>query len=229
MRIAVTLLVLLAVRAGADWVNELRLTLANYALSKAADPPTGFLCDTIGKKHNSCHCWNDKGEPEHHQTDDDCHMPAKCLMYSYKTDGNFHFSNISTNASVHNLLSSWGVPTGMYKEFDAAALVESADFAAFHLDINDHKAHFDAHVGTLRKWQGTIFLGYLFGKCDGDMVQPYKRTVKTGDCHGTNRGQKERGYTDKEVAMINEGLQAYAYKAAAKRVPPRALLAGEAL
>lgn len=213
---AMALLALLVVNACADWVNELRLTLANYALTRAVNPPNGFLCDTIGKKHDSCHCWNDKGEPEHHQTDDDCHMPPQCLMYSSKTDGNFHFSNISANASAHSLLNSWSVPADMYKQFDAAALVESADFAAFHLDINDHKARFDAHVGTLRKWQGTLFIGYLFGKCDGDMVQPYKRTVHAGDCHGTTRGQKKRGYTNEEVAMINAGLQAYAYKEAAK-------------
>ena len=44
-----------------DWVNEMRLTLANYALAKAANPPVGFVCSVVGTKHNSCHCWNMKG------------------------------------------------------------------------------------------------------------------------------------------------------------------------
>ena len=38
--------------------------------------------------------------------------------------------------------------------------------------------------------------------------------------HGTTRGQKERGYTNAEIAMINDGLQAYAHKEAAKEAQP---------
>lgn len=66
-----------------------------------------------------------------------------------------------------------------------------------------------------------LSFGYVEGKADGDMVQPYVRHVKPGDCHGTTRGMKERGYTDDEVARINQGLQSYAYKEAAKKVPTR--------
>ena len=36
--------------AQSDWVNEMRLTLANYALRKAINPPPGFLCTVEGKK-----------------------------------------------------------------------------------------------------------------------------------------------------------------------------------
>ena len=63
-----------------DWVQLLELTLANYALSRATSPPDGFKCSVVGKKHNSCHCWTDKGKPEKEQTDEDCHMPPQCLM-----------------------------------------------------------------------------------------------------------------------------------------------------
>jgi len=198
-------------------VNELKLTLENYALSRAASEPDGFKCATHGDKANSCHCWNDKGHPAKEQTDNDCHMPPQCLMYDNKDDGDFHFVNISASADLHQQLNAWNVPSHMYHAFDAAALVESATFVAFNLDVNDHKAHFDAHVGTLRKWQGSLYLGYVYGTCDGDMVQPFTRHVHQGDCHGTSRGMKERGYTDEEIARIDTGLQAYAYRTAAKK------------
>eukprot|EP00746_Dinoflagellata_sp_MGD_P003574 gnl/MRDRNA2_/MRDRNA2_106928_c0_seq1.p1 gnl/MRDRNA2_/MRDRNA2_106928_c0~~gnl/MRDRNA2_/MRDRNA2_106928_c0_seq1.p1 ORF type:complete len:235 (+),score=45.19 gnl/MRDRNA2_/MRDRNA2_106928_c0_seq1:41-745(+) len=207
--------------AQADWVNELKLTLANFALEKATSEPVGFLCATIGNKHDGCHCWNSKGEPSG-QTEKDCHMPPQCLMYSYKNTGAFNFTNISASANLHQQLAAWGVPSEMYKAYDAAALVESADFQTFNFEVNDHKAHFDAHIGTLRKWQGSVYLGYVFGTCDGDMVQPMVRShaVPAGDCHGTTRGMKKRGYTTEEVTEINEGLQAYAFRAVAKRVQP---------
>lgn len=213
-------MLVLLVGAEADWVNELRLTLANYALRKAVNPPDGFKCTVKGKHPNGCHCWSPSGSPAERQTDDDCHMPPQCLMYSATTSGNFSFTNISLQANLHEQLAAWNVPAKMYQSFDAAAAVESANFAAFDLDVNDHKAHYSANVGTLRKWQGSLYLGYVSGRCDGEMVQPYKRTVRPGDCHGTNRGQKERGYTNAEIAMINDGLQAYAYKEAAKEAQP---------
>jgi len=111
----------------------------------------------------------------------------------------------------------WGVPSDMLKMFQDAAAFESADFSTFNLDVNDHHAHFSAHIGALRKYQGRIYLGHVYGQCDGDMVQPYVRHVKPGDCHGTTRDMKKRGYTDDEIATIDKGLKSYAYKEAAKR------------
>ena len=175
-------LVALLPAARGDWVNELKLTLQNYALSRATSEPDGFKCDTVGKKHNCCHCWNPNGKPAKEQTDDDCHMPPQCLMYDEKSDGAFNFTN-TTMADLHSTLGKWGVPQEMYKAFDLAAAVESAIFAVFHLDINDHKAHFDAHVGTLRKTKGVVYVGYVAGTIDGDMVQPFKRSGgEHGDC-----------------------------------------------
>jgi len=50
---------------------------------------------------------------------------------------------------------------------------------------------------------------------DGDLVQPYKRTVRAGDCHGTQRGQKKRGYKSDEIDKIRGGLASAAFKKAA--------------
>ena len=41
-------LLLTTLSVQSDWINEMRLTLANYALRKAINPPPGFLCTVIG-------------------------------------------------------------------------------------------------------------------------------------------------------------------------------------
>ena len=226
MRRSLALLAVLLATAHGDWVNELKLTLQNYALSRATSEPDGFKCDTVGKKHSSCHCWNDKGKAAHDQTDDDCRasagvdpptsgwvahpccppclltlsptpaahlaysprgpwarcsadMPAECLMYDDKSTGQFNFTNVTDrNNHLLHYLRAWNVPTKMHEAYELAEKVESSTFAVFHLDVNDHKAHFDAHVGTLRKQHGIIYIGYLAASTDGDMVQPMRRTDK---------------------------------------------------
>ena len=113
----------------------------------------------------------------------------------------------------------------------SAALVESATFASFHLDIKNDKGHFDAHVGTLRNCQGSFYVGYTAGSADGDLVRPLERHQKAIDAvGGADPGtvicqffdMKKRGYTDKEIILIQNGLQAYAYKKAASMVPQAA-------
>lgn len=218
----------------ADWVNELRLTLANYALSKATNPPNGFVCSVIGKKHDSCHCWNEKGKPASGQTDEDCHMPPQCLAYEEpKSTGAFKWTELDSIDKLQDTLSSWGVPTDMFSTFHAAALVESANFAAFQLTVKTgDKGIVDAHVGTARKYNNTYQLGWVHGNAVADLVQPYvrdKHEVPPGDCHGTKRGMKKRGYTNDELAMINDGLIAYAFKEAAKEAQPSVMTEREFL
>lgn len=210
-----------------DWVKLLELTLANYVLSRAVDPPEDFKCATDGSDHDSCKCWSDHGNPLDGQV---CHEPKECLMYKDPDlTGYFNFTKLPNSTSaLHDQLGKWSVPSDMYKAFDAAGLVQSADFDSFHLDIKDGKGHYDAHVGTLRNYQGSFYVGYVAGSADGDMVQPYSRHEKA-QADGVVDApavvfckffdMKKRGYTDEEVAKINDGLQSYAYKKAANMVP----------
>ena len=101
----------------------------------------------------------------------------------------------------------------------------AATFDTFHLDVKDSKAHFDAHVGTLRNYQGSFYFGYAAGSADGDMIQPYSRhniVENTFDpsvvvCQFFK--MEKRGFTTDEIEEINDGLQAYSYRQAAKMVP----------
>eukprot|EP00939_MAST-03C_sp_MAST-3C-sp1_P003022 g3022.t1 len=223
-RLVFFLLAILWTVAKGDWVNEMRLTLANYALSKAAYTPDGFVCAQKGTKHDSCHCWNEKGHPASSQTDDDCHMPPQCLAYSVTNDGGFNFTSLADPKDLDHVLGSWGVPSEMYSAFEAASLVESATFGAFEFSVKTgDKGSVQAFVGTCRKFNGTVQVGWTFGNSEGNLVQPYKRDtheVPAGDCHGTTRGMKKRGYTTDEITFLNDALLSYAFKKAATKAQP---------
>lgn len=158
-------------------------------------------------------------------------MPKHCWMYSAETTGYFNYTQLPNNNTtpLHQSLKIWGVPSDMYAAFDAAALLESADFKSFNLEVKDKKGHFDAHVGSLRNYQGQFYVGYIAGSADGELVQPYERHKKrrldaVGDpetviCPFFN--MVKRGYSDKEIILIQDGLQSYAYKKAANMVPTR--------
>ena len=203
-----------------DSRSSLAVGLANYALSKAVDEPSDFECEKKGDKENSCHCWNEEGKAE--DDSEFCNEPKKCLVYSTESNGDFKFDNVTADG-LHAKLDSWNVPSDMYSAFDAAVLLDSADFKTFDLAIGDHKASYRANVGSARKWQGSVYLGYVFGSADGDMVQPKKRNhdeCPPGSCHGTSTGMHDRGYTDDEVEKIDKGLGAIAFKKAATLAQP---------
>ena len=107
----------------------------------------------------------------------------------------------------------------MFKTYAAAALVESSIFQAFQFTLEaggDGKV--EANVGTARKFNGTVQLGWASGRATGDLVQPYTNHVH--NCHGTSRDMKKRGYTNDELKDIVAGLTAYAFKDAAKEAYP---------
>lgn len=135
-----------------------------------------------------------------------------------KLTGAFHFvPNPINQSSLDATLGQWGVPSSFNQEFNVAALTSSADFKTFDFTLNGTQAHFEAHVGSLRKDPASnlLYLGYTFGTTDASLIEPMRRTVKQGDCHGTDRGQISRGFTSIEVAEIDLGLEAYAFKKAA--------------
>lgn len=204
-----------------EWVKELKLALANYALSKATNVPDPFECVSRGVKPQGCHCWNDKGEA----TEDgkDCDMPQSCLVYDTKDDGDFQFSSVTNISGLVTKLSAWKVPADMVTAFRAASATTSADFKTFDytVDASQSQATFQAHVGTLRADpNGTMFIGYVYGFTTGDLVTPMIRHVKPGDCHGTTRGMAPRGFTSIEIGVLNLGLSAYAFKKAATIAAP---------
>lgn len=203
-----------------DWTQLARLSLANYALSKAAGAPTDVFCATRGTKENGCHCWNAQGNPT--TNGGDCNSPITCLIYTTQDDGNLYVAKLNTSDEVNKTLSSWSVPPDMVTGFDLALLTENATFTTFDFVLNPATAHYEAHVGTARLHQGQRFIGYTYGKSDGDLVQPYIRTVKAGDCHGTMRGQHPRGYRTDELNRIREGLGSTAFKTAASKAAPTA-------
>lgn len=88
---------------------------------------------------------------------------------------------------------------------------------------------FEAHVGSLRNYNGTIYLGYIYGTAKGQLVQPYKRTASPGHCnkvavHGgfypPGYGVHKRGFNGDDLMNINQGLSAYAFEKAAKLASP---------
>ena len=202
-----------------SWVPLLKLSLQNYALAKADSVPTGFVCTKVGKKHKSCSCWGTVGKPRQHSND--CDSPNGCLMYSDPSEGgSFQFADHPiTDDKLVATLNSWAVPGELQKEFQMAALTSSADFKTFDFKVAGHTGKFTAHVGSLRKdpTSNLLYLGYTFGTVTGKLITPEVRHVKHGDCHGTDRDQKERGFTSEEIAKINAGLQAYAFKTAASK------------
>jgi len=210
-------LVFVAVSLGAaddpDWIQLARLSMSNYALVKAEGSPPDVFCSKKGSKPNGCHCWNDKGKAT--SDGDDCSSPTGCLIYDTKDNGSIHFMNLSSGEDLQKTLTQWAVPSGMVKLFEVALLTENATFTTFAFTVNPKTAHYEAHVGTARLHQGQRFLGYVYGIADGDLVQPYKRSVRAGDCHGTMRGQKPRGYTSDEIDKLRGGLASAAFKKAA--------------
>lgn len=206
-----------------DWVQVLKLTLANFALSHASTEPDGFKCATKGSDHDNCKCWSKHGDPLDGEV---CHEPKNCLMYSDDETGYFNFTQVpNTTKALQQTLALWGVPSEMNQAFSAAALVQSATFATFHFDVKPepkkNKAHFDAHVGTLRNWQGSYYVGYVAGSADGDMVQPLERHNIVGNTFDPSVvvcaffKMVKRGYRTDEIKDINSGLQSYAYRKAA--------------
>ena len=192
---------------------------ANYALSKATSEPNGFKCTSKGKKNGCCHCWNKRGDP--HDWEDDCHSPKQCLAYDIKNAGTFKFGALKAGKSIPDQLKAWKVPTQMYTTFEAAALVESSIFQAFKFTVEaGENGLVEANVGTARKFNGTVQLGYAYGKATADLVQPYAGGPVGADCHGTSRGMHKRGYTNDELTMIVEGLTAYAFKQSAHEAYP---------
>lgn len=207
-----------------DWVQLARLNLANYALTKAGGAPSDVFCSKKGKKEAGCHCWNEAGKPE---TDgDDCNSPTGCLVYSTKSDGNLSYAKLNASDDLSKTLSGWSVPSDMVKAFELALLTENATFTTFDFTLNPGNAKYEAHVGTARLHEAQRFLGYTFGKSDGDLVQPKIRTSKVpaGDCHGTTRGMKDRGYTDDELDAIRKTLASTAFKKAASQAQPGGLV-----
>ncbi len=219
-----------------DWVKVLKLSLANLALSRANTKPEGFKCSSKGTDNKNCNCWNDHGDPQ--EWKDLCHEPKECLMYNEDDSGYFNFTQLPEgNDTLHQTLSEWGVPEDMVKDFDAAALVQSADFSSFHFEVKEgDKGHFDAHVGSLRNYNGSIYVGYVSGTTDGDLVQIYERHQKVNKrqqkaldwVDGVGNASvvvcqffdmKKKGYSDEQIAELNNGLQAYAYTKAADMVP----------
>lgn len=138
-------------------------------------------------------------------------------MYDASQDGAFHFDN-KTQAEFDTALTAWSVPDKLKQQFDAAALTSSADFKTFDLTVNGTVGSFEAHVGSVRKDPNTnlIYFGYVWGSAAGHLITPMVRTdVHTGDCHGTQRGMSPRGFNAGEIALINQGMQAYAFTKAA--------------
>lgn len=206
------------VAADDDWTQVARLELANYALSRAAGAPPDIFCATRGTKEGGCHCWNDQCNPM--TNGNDCNEPVTCLIYSTQDDGNLLYAKLNASQDVHQTLSNWSVPAEMVQSFDLALLTENATFTTFDFTVNSATSHFEAHVGTARLYQEERFLGYTYGKSDADLVQPYCRTVKAGDCHGTQRGQHPRGYRTDEITRIEAGVASTAFKTAASKAAP---------
>ena len=109
----------------------------------------------------------------------------------------------------------------MFDRFGSYASPTAPTYTQARANVHGYdQAHFEAHIGSLRKDPASnlLYLGYTFGTTDAQLIQPYKRTVKGGDCHGTTRGQIARGFTNLEVAKIDQGLEAYAFKKAAANI-----------
>ena len=63
----------------------------------------------------------------------------------------------------------------MYSAFKAAAMLDSATFAAFDLLVKGDEASLASHIGTCRKYNNSVQLGYTYGSALGDLVIPYRR------------------------------------------------------
>lgn len=205
-----------------DWTELARLTLANYALTKADGAPPNVFCSKKGHKAKSCHCWNFKGNPEDDGDGHDCDVPTGCLVYSTKNDGNLSYAKLNSSDDIHTILSDWSVPPNMTKSFDLALLTENATFTTFDFTLNPGAANYEAHVGTARLYQGERFIGYTYGKSKAELIEPEIRTAKTGDCHGQNG--KKRGFNEDELNKIREALASAAFKTAAKKAQPVVVL-----
>ena len=224
--------IVLPVRA--DWTDELRMTLANYAYYKTATLPRDFLCTYKGNLAQGCNCWNSKGDKNSAQDKGGCDQPPKCMAYDVSHDGTFRSGVLRKAKDVDGALKAWGVPKAMHGDFQAAVLFDSSTFVAFSTELVDSTGRVEAHVGSARRDpSGKIFLGWVYGKANANLIEPRKRVVGSGDCEhrciqkiwsksGTSTikynpecGTKKRGFRSEELAAINEALFAYAFAEAA--------------
>ncbi len=218
--------------ARADWTDGLRYTLANYAYSKAASPPRDFVCTYKGNIAEGCGCWNDKGNKNSGQNEGKCDQPPACLAYDVSHSGGFRSSVLKSAKQLDDVLKAWKVPKGMHDDFRSAVLFDSSTFVAFSLELTeDQTGRVEAHVGAARRdTSGKIFVGWVYGKAEGNLIQPRKRYVGPGDCdrrceYTVGRGHqkvivpdcgtKKRGWRKSETVAINTGLTAYAFAEAA--------------
>lgn len=196
-----------------DWIQLARLTLANYALTKADGAPPDVVCSKKGSKPKSCHCWSFNGKPG--QEDNYCDSPTGCLIYSTKDDGNLSYAKLNSSDDVHKVLASWSVPPKMSKNFDLAMLTDNSTFTTFDFTVEPDVGKYEAHVGTARLHEGKRFIGYTYGRSNASLIEPMIRKTKPGDCHGQN--EKHRGFTTEEIEKIRAGLASQAFKTAARK------------
>lgn len=209
-----------------EWANSMRQMLFDYALTRGSNPPNDFVCSVVGKKHSSCHCWNEEGHPSHDQVDhDDCHMPYECLAYSVDSSGDLQYAQIASSQDIVPTLQSWNVPSQMYDLYTGPC--QSEEFVPFNYADSAQlaKGALDVHIGVCRKLNGVsaIQIGWGKGSAEADRVVPMvrdKHKVPPGDCHGTERGMTERPYTSDELAFMTKGLSAFAYQRAAVKAQP---------
>ena len=210
------------------------MTLANYAYLKAATPPSDFVCTYKGNLAEGCGCWNSKGNKNSGQKYSHCDQPPNCLAYDVSHSGGFHSGVLSNAKQVDGALKAWGVPKDMYGDFHAAVMFDSSTFVAFSTTLAPKEGKVEAHVGSARRDpSGKIFLGWVYGKSKGNLIQPRKRFVGAGKCDrlcevkrcsksgrctttlNPECGTKKRGFRSEEIAAINAGLFAYAFAEAA--------------
>ena len=214
--------------ARADWTENARLTLKNYAYTKAADRPQGFVCSFLGKFPQSCGCWNKHGKQESQQMKDFCNMPRGCLAKHIDHDGKLKMNELNNEDELGGILGQWGVPGGMRQSFHDAVMFDSATFVSFDFTLKPGTGKVEAHVGVARRDpSGKVFIGWVYGKAKGNLVGPRRRVARAGHCDCDlddddgdtecypGKGTENRGFWNDELREINQGLMAYAFAEAA--------------
>ena len=162
---------------------------------KANTVPKGFTCSRVGDHDATCHCWNTAGK--HGESQSDCNEPKQCLIYKATSAGDFKFDSFANSSSLGDKLGAWNVPKELVAEYQMAALTSSADFKTFDFTVGSKPGpngtkvpvgQFVAHVGSLRNYNGTIYVGYIYGAANGTLIQPYVRTAAPGHCNIFDKG-----------------------------------------
>ena len=184
--------------AAADWINIIRLEIANWALAQSVMPPEGVICTEKGHKPKSCHCWEPNGKPSSGQ-DNDCDGPKGCLMYGSSSEGSFNYTNVSA-PELQTWMSGQAIPDGLVTAIKGITAQPSIDYQTVNLTMSDKDkpGHAGAYVASARKdTNNVVWIGVASGTVKGNLITPEKRKdVPSGDCHGTTRGMKERDFTD---------------------------------